>query len=1179
MQTRLLLGPAGSGKTDRCLREIRAALAASPAGPPLIWLAPKQATFQLERQLLGDPSLPGYTRLQILSFERLADYVLSRLNRVPLPLLDEEGRLMVLRALLVRKHAELRVFRATGRLPGFAQQLSDLLRELQQSQCVPDRLARFAERPGLAVPLNHKLHDLALMLGAYLDWLAAHGLQDSSCLLDLAAEALRAAPPPSAREESPLALGGLWLDGFAEMTPQELGLLTALLPFCERATLAFCLEHLPVDQPSWLSTWSVVGQTFRQLHTRLTALPECDVQIELLPRNRETFKFSRHAVFRHLEQAWTRPTPFQEEPPFPTETGMSGLAESLRVVRCVDPEAEAAVAAREIIKFVRRGGRYREAAVLVRRLDGYHHALRRVFSRYEIPYFLDRRESIAHHPLAELTRFALRTLAFHWEHDDWLGALKTGLVHADESGIDLLENAALAHGWRGSTWLSPLNIPKEPELSAQFERLRTQLLPPFLALAAQLSPVAEPSDLGGQPLPSFQALDDWLAGPRPGATEFIPLDGRWSARPTGAQLAQALRNFWQCLRLESQLAAWGQPAVGWGLSAAADGQPSAGFQATVWRQMNLWLDNLALAFAAEPLTLREWLPILEAGLAGLTVGVIPPALDQVLIGSIDRARNPDLKLAIVLGFNESVFPAPPSLPTLLTEFDREQLSAQGLELGFAPRHRLGHERYYAYIACTRARERLVITFAAKDARDQPLNPSPFLSHLQRLFPQLRVETDETAFSWETSVHACECLAPLAALAGVASGETSARLAEIIPSLPIRLAPAWFTGLRPSPETIDPTLADALYGAVLRTSVSRLEQFAACPFRFFVHSGLLAEERKQFEVDARERGTFQHEVLALFHARVRDQGRQWRDLTPAAAREQVGAIADEVARAYREGLFHTNTQNRFAVRSLTLALQRFIETIIGWMDHYRFDPAAVELAFDPSRNPLPAWELDLDDQHRLAFRGQIDRVDLAVDPERGEAWCLVMDYKSAEKQIDPLLLANGLQIQLPAYLAALCQSPEAARYFGVRRLAPAGMFYLNLQGKVKPGQNRRDVLNSSGNDQGQAYRHYGRFRLDALPWLDGRPGVTKGDQFNFAITKEGKPNKTYPDLVEPSEFLLLLNQVEAILRQMGRAIFAGDVRVDPYQYGAQKACDFCDYRSVCRIDPWTHRYRALRSIIG
>src|SRR5256885_4409092 len=102
MQARFLLGPAGSGKTHRCLTEIRTELLASAEGLPLVLLAPKQATFQLERQLLdysrwgerpreplaeekggslgvspGPVQLPGYTRLQILSFERLAGFVLA----------------------------------------------------------------------------------------------------------------------------------------------------------------------------------------------------------------------------------------------------------------------------------------------------------------------------------------------------------------------------------------------------------------------------------------------------------------------------------------------------------------------------------------------------------------------------------------------------------------------------------------------------------------------------------------------------------------------------------------------------------------------------------------------------------------------------------------------------------------------------------------------------------------------------------------------------------------------------------------------------------------------------------------------------------------------------------------------------------------------------------------------
>src|SRR6266487_1960182 len=101
MQVRFLLGPAGSGKTFRCLAEIREALRESPEGPPLILLAPKQATFQLERQLLADKSLHGYTRLRIVSFERLAEFILEAQRVAPPQTLSEEGRVMVLRALLL----------------------------------------------------------------------------------------------------------------------------------------------------------------------------------------------------------------------------------------------------------------------------------------------------------------------------------------------------------------------------------------------------------------------------------------------------------------------------------------------------------------------------------------------------------------------------------------------------------------------------------------------------------------------------------------------------------------------------------------------------------------------------------------------------------------------------------------------------------------------------------------------------------------------------------------------------------------------------------------------------------------------------------------------------------------------------------------------------------------------
>src|SRR4026207_2266802 len=94
VRMRLVSGPAGSGKTFRCLAEIRQLLSASPEGLPLPLIAPKQNTSLLARQLLSDKSLTGYTRLHIVSFERLAHLVFQWLG-LPIPeMLDEQGRLM-----------------------------------------------------------------------------------------------------------------------------------------------------------------------------------------------------------------------------------------------------------------------------------------------------------------------------------------------------------------------------------------------------------------------------------------------------------------------------------------------------------------------------------------------------------------------------------------------------------------------------------------------------------------------------------------------------------------------------------------------------------------------------------------------------------------------------------------------------------------------------------------------------------------------------------------------------------------------------------------------------------------------------------------------------------------------------------------------------------------------------
>lgn len=1143
MRARFLLGPAGSGKTYRCLEDIAALLDAHPEGGPLVFLAPKQATFQLERQLLSHTRSGGYTRLHILSFDRLARFILSGLRGPVFNLLDEEGRLMVLRSLLAKMGDELTIYARVARMPGFAQQVSQALRQFQQQCLGPDQLENLAAQYDPQDPLSRKLHDLAKLWRAYQQWLEERQLLDSDCLLDLAIKTLRDRKKGEVQSragrgefqtlfvfDDPIVssddftVESIWLDGFAELAPQELELLAHFIPLCQKATLAFCLEsEIPGPLPA-LSPWRGIHFTYQRCRDRLRQIAGCLCEVEVLRRNHQPGRFSANPCLAHLERWWTHPRPFDA----PAQNTAERLRPILRVAVCANADDEAVLAAQEILRFVRqKQGRYRQAAVLVRQLDTYGDSIRRVFHRYRIPFFLDRREPVVHHPLAELTRSALRTVLFHWPHEDWFSALKTGLVPASESDIDELENAALAFGWKRHRWAQELRLRQNPELASRLEAIRRRIMPPFEALARDLG-VAKGSSR--TPVP-------------------------------GTRLASALRRFWMSLRVEEQLKQW----------SLAD---TSAIHATVASELAKWLENIEMAFGDLPLPAAEWLPILEAGLSNLSVGVIPPALDQVLVGSVDRSRNPDLRLTLVLGVNEGVFPAIVGSNSLLTDTDCQNLLKAEINLAPSQSQRLGQEAFLGYVACTRGRERLVLTSSRVDRQDRLLNPSPFLDRLQRLFPNLEKEDFRPSSHWQDCEHDCELMTPLVQLRRE-GGPASPLFLELcqIPQLEARRS--WLLQDPPVEQAITPALAEQLYGPRLYISVSRLEKYAACPFAFFVESGLGAEERLRFEPDPRRLGAFQHQALKIFHDQLQAEGRTWHSLKSDEARQRMEKIINLCLGEFEEGLLASDERARLFARHFANTLGDFIETIIGWMTRYRFEPKAAELEFSP-KGPLPAWELPLENGHSLVFRGVIDRVDLLPIPGQDAAYCVVIDYKSSQRKIDELFLANGVQMQLPAYLSALRHLPNLKNVFGVSTLIPAGVFYVNLKGKFETGAHRDQVLREASQARQSAFRHFGRFDETCRPDLDAacQPGESSS-QFNFRLKKDGQCYKRGDQL--PSQRMSgMVHQIEVLLKQMGAEIFRGNARIDPYKKGSLTPCQNCAMSAICRIDPAAHLFRRLQS---
>jgi ATP-dependent helicase/nuclease subunit B len=135
----------------------------------------------------------------------------------------------------------------------------------------------------------------------------------------------------------------------------------------------------------------------------------------------------------------------------------------------------------------------------------------------------------------------------------------------------------------------------------------------------------------------------------------------------------------------------------------------------------------------------------------------------------------------------------------------------------------------------------------------------------------------------------------------------------------------------------------------------------------------------------------------------------------------------------------------------------------------------------------------------------------------------------------------------------------------------------LRGKYHRGKSRLDALAELEQSRKRAYRHSGRFDAAALPYLDSRPDARNGDQFSYRVTNQGDLYKSSRESLPTAEFARLLDAVEASLKKMGDEIFTGSVAVSPYRKGSATACHQCDYRSICRMDPWTHQYRSLKRL--
>ncbi|KKM08757.1 ATP-dependent helicase [Clostridiales bacterium PH28_bin88] len=1152
MSLRFILGRAGTGKTYTCLEGIRQSLRENPAGPPLVLLVPEQATFQMDYALISTPDLPGVSRAQVLSFRRLAWRVFLEAGGAARPHIGELGKRMALRALLQRRQADLAIFCRAARQPGFTDRLARTIAELRvygiNEKDLESQYAALARAGTDATVLAGKLHDLAIVYRDFETYLQGRYV-DPDDYLTLLAERLQDAPSVQGAT--------FWVDGFTGFTPQEYRVLGALLRSASRVHVTLCLDHRElVCPPQETDLFHPTRETYHKLVDLAKNMgARIEEPLTLTPPINP--RFTSRALAHVETQFFGRPG-----------REYTGEVDEISLVGAANRWAEVEAVAREIIRLCRdQGYRWRDMAVILRDMDAYQGLVAAVFTDYGIPYFIDRKRPVLHHPLVELLRAALEVVVTNWACDPVFRYLKTDLVPVSRGAVDELENYVLAHGIRGRRWIDdkPWRYRRQYTLGEERE-----VSPGEEATLARINRTREKA---AGALGRFYRK---LASSKQGRLLTV------------SQVTTALFELLVDLRVPDTLERWRREAEEAGdLDAARE-------HSQVWDGVVSLLDQVVEALGEEEMDLPEYAQVLEAGLESLRLGLIPPGLDQVLVGTVERSRNPDLMAAFMVGINDGIFPARAAEDEIFTDGERDELASRGVHLAPPGRVRLFHEQYLVYIALTRASERLWISYPLADQEGKALAPSSIIGRVKELFPGLKESflglepagavindlTEDTP-ELEFIINRRRTVAYLGSLL---------RKAETGRPLPLLWAYVyqWYISdeARRSEagrvldsmrygnhvERLPEELVREIFGNPISTSVSRLESFAACPFSHFAAHGLGLRERTIYRLEAPDMGAFFHAALKVFVDRLRERSLDWGTLEDDQRYLLVQEVVEDLAPKLQGEILLSSARYRYLSRSLRRTLHRAVGALGAHARQGCFRPAAVEVGFGYP-GELPPLRLELRPGWFMELKGRIDRVDSARGKER--EYIRVIDYKSRATDLRIRDVYHGLALQLLTYLGVAL---EHADQLAGGPATPAGVLYFGVQDPMVHA-----VGPLTGEELNKEIRKKLKMRglvLDDPEVVELMHGGLSGrsDLIPVTVKKDGTLSQGKGSrVVTPEQVDMLLKFLHHRLRQLGRRITRGEAQVAPYRQGTRTPCTYCAFKPACQFDSLVegNGYRFLR----
>lgn len=1172
----------GHGNCDHQTRVVDEALAwrSKSAGRKVFFLVPNFNKFMQEQELLQAvkqrSGIVDFSTIdiQVFSFYRLAWYFLQQTGALSENTISDVGSGMLLRKILSEMEEELTVFKSEIRKKGFIRQLLDLNTELAAGNLTPAELLSTPKDEFLTQlsdaeavkwqDQQEKLAEIAKILDRYQNALVLRQLQTEDPLA-LLTDFLKGQWEGKIVEAPDLTDTLFVAYGFEELYAKELQLLQVLAEKAELTVALMLDRQYTTEKPAQLDLFYSTGKIFYQL-TQAARLAGETVRV-LEPAQDCT----RYPNLEELEGFW-RLTQNQGryQPAF-------DLSEQVHLWRTVTPEEELRQIAAEIRRLLVADPtlRLKDIQLVTNDLETYGQLIPHIFQEADLPLYIDQKATMEQHPLVEFLRALLELETYHFRLEDILRLLKSELilpaVYLEPSAktakgsvsekeafrvtrrqqavavfrrdVDLTENLALKNNLQGYQWLAKEDWPVVEYDFENQERLESG---PLTIRSNRLRRSFR--DLVGIFFKKLKASAD------------------------GRTAVTHLYHFLLEAGVEETLLSWRDKEVSQGALEQARNHEQT------WQALMTLMDEYVQIYGEDPFDLEVFTEVFTTGLETSAYGRIPAAIDQIQVNQLTLTRPRQCRITFAIGLNESNFPQQSSNHSLLTDEERERLNQVLPEDKFiqeGTRGQAARSPLIAYKLFLSATDQLYLSYAANQDTQQNIKMSPYV---RRFVSQLGLGIDERRLLTPQ-----ETPDPFVASYRMLVGQLNnlyrqcedekmnipylwQRLEQAVKASPEKEVAlrAFFGRSRQNvPLPLDPALAETIYGKDLYASVSRLESFYECEYRYFSEYGLRLKERELYGIDTMMTGSLFHDALDRFLKAISELSVDLAELSDEKRQLLLEELLQEILGEAQYSVLESTARMRYLRYRLGKTVEKVTWALHKQSQKTRLYPVKTEVLFGQiaGKKGIPGIELPLDNGGQLRVRGKIDRVDVAQQDD--QTWLAVVDYKSGDKQFSLVEAYYGLAMQLITYLDVALM--DAKELVGTEAVRPAGAYYMRVHDPVlSPQEAENDRLL-------EKFKMKGFYLKDGELYqqMDDSPGPKETSQL-FPINRDAKgilkntpQTKTF---YTEAEIDTMRRYNREKMKSAGDKIVSGEIALNPYLTASGKrACTYCPFRSLCGFD--------------